>query len=197
MSIIDSLGLDMISLTTKRIGEIDIAVTFEEAYSDELTITEHPVENGANISDHAIKRPREVVIKCGWSNADYAALLGTSAARLLNGYPSNGDYVNSIYSQLISLQESREPMTVVTSRRMYNNMLIGSLTVVNDMKTTGALMCTATLREIIIVSTRATTLPPRENQADPSKTAEIENTGTKQVRQATPSPGGSVSIPGL
>jgi hypothetical protein len=38
-------------------------VTIEEQHSDELNITEHPVETGSPISDHAYMTPPEVTIK--------------------------------------------------------------------------------------------------------------------------------------
>ena len=62
-----------------------------------------------------------------------------------------------------------------------------------DQKTGNALVCTATCREVIIVQTKATTLPPRQDQASPEETAEVEDRGTVQAVPATPSPGGAVS----
>ncbi|MDW3684909.1 hypothetical protein RA280_24775 [Cupriavidus sp. CV2] len=180
----------MVLITSKKIGDIQVAVTIEETATDELTITEHPVELGAEVSDHAFKRPSELVMKCGWSNADYAALLGAFQA-LFSGELPTADYVNSVYSQLIALQATRTPFTVQSSRRVYQNMLLKGLTVVTDPKTSAALMVTATLREVIIVNTQATTLPPRENQADPQSTAETQNTGVKAAVPATPAPGGA------
>ena len=55
------------------IGAISVSVTLEEAYNDTLAVTEHPVEVNAAITDHSYRRPSEVVMRCGWSNADYAA----------------------------------------------------------------------------------------------------------------------------
>ncbi|QYY33430.1 hypothetical protein K2O51_22955 [Cupriavidus pinatubonensis] len=182
----------MITFVPKRLGSITIPVTFEEAYQDELQITEHPVEKGAEINDHAFKRQPEVVIKCGWSNADLKALAGTLQAIFVGGSLPTADYISTVYSQLLALQELREPFDVVTSLRQYDSMLFKSLGVVKDQKTGLALSVTATLKEIRIVQTQATTLPPRENQADPAATAETQNTGVKAATPATPAPGGSV-----
>lgn len=44
-------------------------ITVEERHTDELQITEHPVESGAMITDHTFKRPAEVVVRCAWSNS--------------------------------------------------------------------------------------------------------------------------------
>lgn len=183
--------LDMITLIPKKIGGITIQATIEEAYTDELQITEHPVEKGAEINDHSFKRQPEVVIKCGWSNADYAALLATAESVFSGGGLPTAEYVNTVYSQLLALQESRIPFDVVTSRRKYSSMMLKSLISVNDAKTSGALMVTATLKQVNIVDTRVTTLPPREDQANPEATAETQNAGVKAAVPATPAPGGA------
>lgn len=192
MSILDVF--DVMTIIPKTLGTIRIGVTVEEVYNDELQITEHPVELGAQITDHAFKRQPDVVLKCGWSNADYAALLGSSVVQFDNfGSTTQSGYIDAVYSKLLDLQQSRVPFDAVTSRRKYSNVLLQGLRVVHDAKTSGALMLTATLRQIRIVQTRATTLPPRDSQADPSRTAETQNTGSKQAIPATPSPGGAVT----
>lgn len=53
----------------RSIGGIVAQVTLEERHQDDLEITEHPVERGAAITDHAFKHPAEVIIKCAWSNS--------------------------------------------------------------------------------------------------------------------------------
>lgn len=184
--------LDIITLVPKTIGPVKIGCTFEEAHQDELQITEHPVEKGAQINDHAFKLQPEVTIQCGWSNADFAALIGTLESIFTGGGLPSADYISTVYSQLLALQETRQPFDVVTSMRMYRDMLFKSLRVVKDQKTGEALSVTATLKQIRIVQTQATTLPPKESQASPQATAETQNTGTKAATPATPAPGGSV-----
>ena len=71
-------------------------------------------------------------------------------------------------------------------------MLIAGLQVTTDNKTNDVLMVTATCRQIIIVQTKAITLPPASSQADPASTDSTSNTGVKQPAAANPSPGGSV-----
>nr|WP_254227663.1 hypothetical protein [Burkholderia gladioli] len=180
----------------KAIGGVAISATVEEVYSDNVVITEHPVEKGAPINDHAYVRPREVVMKCGWSNADYSALLGAASVSFDPtgaNTMATGTYVDAIYSKLLKLQADRQPIDVTTTRRKYQNMLIQGLTVATDKKTSSALMVTATLKQVIIVSTKATKLPPRANQANPAATAETQSAGAKSATPATPAPGGSVS----
>jgi hypothetical protein len=185
--------LDFLQISPKSaIGDVEIMASLEEIYTDALQTTDHPVEQGADITDHSFKRPSEVVIRCGWSNSSFTALSGAVEALFSGGGLSAADYVSGVYSQLLALQQSRVPFDVLTNKRQYTNMLIQSLAVETDNKTSNALMVTATCKQIIIVNTQATTLPPREQQAEPAKTAEVQKTGVKQTKTRTPSPGGAV-----
>ncbi len=64
---IGSLGLN--SKTPRRIGSITANITVDEKHTDEMVISDHPVEQGSTISDHAWRQPSLVVIRCGWSNS--------------------------------------------------------------------------------------------------------------------------------
>jgi hypothetical protein len=188
-----SLLTDFLSLWPKnKIGSIEIQASLEEVLTDALQVTEHPVEQGAAITDHAYKRPAEVVLRCGWSNSSLEALSGAATAFFTGGSLPKTDYVTSIYSQLLALQDSRVPFDIKSSRRVYQNMLITGLQVTTDNRTNDVLMVQATCRQILIVKTAATTLPPRDSQADPAKTGETENEGTKQATTGSPAPGGSM-----
>jgi hypothetical protein len=183
---------DLVLITPKgRLGTIEIDVTIEETYTDELQITEHPVQAGASITDHSFKKPSGVVIRCGWSNSSDAAEAG-STQRSFRGGLTKSDYVSGVYSQLLALQQSREPFLIITALRKYNNMLITALNVTRDKMTANILMVTATCREILIADTQSTALPPQENHANPQKTAPVVNCGVKQLLVANPAPGGSL-----
>lgn len=184
----------LISIDPKRsIGPITAMVTLEELGTDNLQITEHPVELGANINDHAFKQPAEVVIRCGWSNSSLGSLISgvrQAVASIFGDSAFGSDYVSGVYNQLLALQESRIPFDVSTGKRTYQNMLMRSLALTTDSRTEYALMCTVVCRQVIIVQTQATTLPPRDAQANPQGTGEVANMGTKQTAQAFPAPGG-------
>jgi hypothetical protein len=183
-----------ITIDPKRsIGSIVAHVTMEEVATDELQITEHPVELGANITDHAFKKPADLIVRCGWSNASLAGVLGGVkglVSALTGGDAFGSDYVSSVYNQLLALQESRIPFDVSTGKRLYTNMLMRSLGVTTDEKSEYTLMVTAVFKQVLIVQTQATTLPPRDDQAQPQSTAETSDAGVKQVAQSFPAPGG-------
>jgi hypothetical protein len=205
------------------IGGIDIQATLEETFDDTVNITDHPVEAGAEISDHAYYKPSNLTMRCGWSNSSAQNLVGAvtnlftggglsqfaglSGLSNLTGLPGLGgsssptvsgggmtvsDYVSGIYSQLLSLQQSLQPFTVLTSIRQFTNMMMTSLSLTRDHKTSQALMVTVTMRQVIIVNTQATTLPPTQNMANPQNTALQIVTGQQSLLPGIiPSPGGS------
>lgn len=194
MGILDSaLGLIEGFGSGVMINDIPVMAIVEEAYHDELQITEHPVETGAAITDHAYKKPAEIVLMCGWSNSNTKALFSSALALFTGGSISGVDYVGGVYAQLLALQEARTPFPVTTTRRQYDNMLIQSLDVTNDKTTSNALFVTARLRQIILVSTQETSLPDVSKQAYPSATAAPTDSGTVAAVPATPAPGGAVS----
>lgn len=188
--------LNFLTLTPKaKIGAIDIEASLEEVLTDQLQLTEHPVEKGAAITDHSFKRPAEVVITCGWSNSSIAGLLGSAKAIASSffegGSVSAASYIDGIYSQLLALQESRVPFDITTHRRQYTNMLITGIQVTTDQKTSSILMVQVTCRQIIIVSTQTTTMPPASQQANPASTAAVTNKGVNAPVSGSPSPGGA------
>lgn len=75
------LGLDAIIVKPNRrffnilnpdgsaLQDIKAQATVKEIHNDELEVTEHPVEVGAMISDHAFKRPVELILEIAWSNS--------------------------------------------------------------------------------------------------------------------------------
>ena len=112
------LNFDMITIIPKTLDTIRIGVTIEEVYNDELQITEHPVEKGAEVTDHAFKRQPDVTIKCGWSNADYSALFSGVVSEFDKfGTTTQAGYIDAVYSQLLKLQDERRPFDIVTCRR--------------------------------------------------------------------------------
>lgn len=184
--------LDFIELLPRTmIGDIAVDTAIEQEHFDRVETTEHPVQAGAAITDHAYKVPSEITLRCGWSNSSLNAALDIISTFISNGSLA-ADYIGGIYSRLLALMEAREVVSVTTIRRTYENMVLVALGVQTDQTTGHALMVEATLREIIIVETSSSTLPPQESQSIPESTAEVQNTGTTQIKAAIPASGGSL-----
>jgi hypothetical protein len=179
---IATLGLVLSDLVILRpfraIGPVIPDCTIEEHGSDRLVITEHPVEQGASISDHAYKLPAEVTLRYGFSNSTPQASFLPSvlnAPNIIGGGSEN--HVREIYEQLLKLQIDRVPFDILTGKRTYENMLIASLDQTTDSTSEHTLMVTIACKEVIIVSTQSTTVPAiAESQAGNTSPT---NTGTK------------------
>ena len=172
MSLTDTNYSESASFMPKRaIGSFTATVTIEESAIDELEVTQHPVQQGAEITDHAFKKPTEVTVTILQAENEDEPLA-------------------EIYARVLELQEKREPLDVVTGKRAYKNMLIRSLRQTTDAHTEHALSLTFTLQEIIITALEVVTVPARSKQKDPGKTDATKNAGKKQAvntKQATKS----------
>lgn len=186
------LGVQAILVKPKRtIGPFEAHVTLREVHTDTLEITDQPVEQGANISDHAFKRPSELEIECAWSNSPPArgffAGLGAAVTGTIAGVQSilsgNGlEQVRATYAKLLALQASRIPFDVYTGKRLYRNMLIKELRTYSDPQTENLLRVDVRLREVIIA--RVTTVSmsaPGDQMADPESTLPPADRGYKQL----------------
>lgn len=168
---ITSLVSIQASAPNRQMGGIVADCTIEEEGTDDLTITEHPVEQGASITDHAFKQPARLVLRVGWSNSSLSA-----------GFDPN--YVTDIYNKLLALQVSAKVFTVTTGKRQYDNMLMKSLRLRTDEETETALDVVVQFQQIIIVQTSSTSVPATGDQALPQQTAPTQNLGTQQLAPA-------------
>jgi hypothetical protein len=195
VSVINELAPSVVGLFPQGnlLGGIEVQLTVEEIYSDSVEVTQHPVESGADISDHAFKRPMELVLRSGWSNSSDLSLLNLpSQATFTGGSMVNADYISGVYSALLALQESRQPLVVVSGLRRYDAMVITDLEVRRDTTTANALMLVAYCKQIIYASAQATVMTPQANQANPASTAQTQSVGVLAPTVGKPAPGGSL-----
>lgn len=190
------LGVEAILVKPKRrIGSFEAHVTMREVHTDEIEITDQPVEQGARISDHAYKLPASLLVECAWSDSPprvglidglIGAVTGTvdGISSILNG--TSLEQVRDIYQKLLALQASREPFDVYTGKRVYTNMLIKSLVVETDRESENVLRVTAQLREVLIAQVQIVTIgAPAEDQEEPENTCPDVDKGQRQLIPAT------------
>ncbi|EFK2863880.1 hypothetical protein BF436_09145 [Escherichia coli] len=163
---------------SRKIGMIVPSVVISEKHTDMLEITEHPVEVGAAVADHAYKKPSEVVMEVGFAGGgallDFASNL--TATSMLGLSPQQ------TYQELLDLQESRIPFDVVTGKRLYSNMLIRALEVTTDKTTENVLSAVLTLREVIISRTQQITVADKNNMKEGASTSAVQNSGNKTTK---------------
>lgn len=175
---------------SRSIGSIVAQCTIEEDHLDEVVTSDHTVEQGAEISDHAYKKPSTFTIRAGWSNSGYQSLLSdaTSLISDLTTGSSNGfNYIDQQYKKLLALQASLQLFTVVTGKRIYKNVLMLSISALTNEKSEHALIATMRCKQLIITSTQFVTVPPAANMKTPQLNAATQNTGIQQPAPVSPS----------
>ncbi|MFV8874749.1 phage baseplate protein [Serratia fonticola] len=170
----------LFSQQRRRIGIIVPSVAISEKHMDATEVTEHPVEIGAPVSDHAYDRPAEVTMELGFAGGgslidgvDTTSIFDVSTGLSLGTSPAD------VYQQLLELKKKKEPFAVTTGKRQYQNMLIRAIEVLTDKTSENVLMVTLTLRELLITETEKVSTTPAEKMQYPQDTAGVSNTGLK------------------
>lgn len=187
----------MISFLLKSVTKIDaieVDATVSESHNGEVEVTEHPVEFGANITDHA--RPKAVMLTIEGivSNTPLNRTqqrrkvnLGfsfsfetTTIADQIVGQPGVAE---AAFAQLQAMRDNPQPITIATKYRTYESMVITSLVVPRNASTGDAVRFTATFKQVVIVKNRLTTgVIAKEPKAKPKVSR------GKKVPDKTPEP---------
>lgn len=146
---------------------------FSINHESNLTITEHPIQTGASISDHAYMEAQSVTFEIGMSDVmqdvsakSVTSFTGTSSSRSVNAY-----------QVLKKLQSDRIPIDVITRLGTYKNMLIETISAPDDNKTLYGLKATVVLKEIFVVSVTTVKISERPQKS------EATNEGDQKIQQ--------------
>lgn len=136
---------------------ITLDVSLSETHASKVEVTEHPVETGASIVDHARPKPDVLTIE-GLVSADP---LPTGEFASSQGDASDTQHGERLferpgqaYRDLLDLKNAGKLVDVSTALRQYENMLLTDLSVPRDPKTGQALRFSATFTEVRVVSNR-------------------------------------------
>lgn len=139
------MGSNATMIVSPTYGRMVFDAVFSTDHSASLTVTQHPVQSGASVADHSFMEPDEVSIEIGMT--DVAAIASGGASRSVNAY-----------TQLRSIMELREPITLVTRLKVYRNMLITSISAPEDYKTMHALRAAIYFQNINMVNVSTVTV---------------------------------------
>ncbi len=187
----------------------------DERHVDRLQITEHPIEVGSVVADHAFMLPAKLVVHCLWSNSPPAGKLDTLTGALLAAsqfgskklatavglaaaagptfsavqslLSGNGPAgAKEVYQKLLALQKSRTPFDVYTGKRAYKDMLIEELGVETSRTSENMLDIVVGLHEVLFASPVNLTIPLNiQSLANPEKNLPPTPGG---ARNLTPAP---------
>jgi len=129
-------------------------------HTSTLRMTEHPVQTGSSIVDHAFKLPDHLTLEIGMSDA---------MDRFVSSqFGDNTSKSVSAYQTLKGLQNDRTLLTIQTRLNKYSNMLVESIHAPDDYKTRDGLRCTVAFREIIMATVTTTLVSARPNASQTS-----------------------------
>lgn len=162
-------------LQSRKIGIVVPDVVVSEKHSDSIEITEHPVEIGAAVNDHAYKRASDVTMECGFAGGgSLLDLVDISGIGI-----GIGKSPKEVYQELLDTQARRELIDVVTGKRTYNNMLIRAIEVTTDRTSENVLSCVITLREVMITQTQQIAVADKASMTEGVSTAATQNRGNQ------------------
>ena len=175
--VVNSAGVPIAGALSTQTQNVSTTYVFDAVLSLEhdqrLVTTEHPIQTGADISSHAYLMPAHLVLYVGMS--DVMASYG----------PWSGNPSKSVaaYQQMIALQASRLPLTVVTRLRTYTNMVILSISPREDSRTITGLRMRVEFAQIFTASTAAVPNSARVNDTASTGLGTINATPVKTAVQ--------------
>ena len=111
-------------------------------HAQEMQLTAHPVQSGANIADHAFQKPARLSMDIGMSDA-----MDSFVAGQWSGAQSKS--VNC-YQTMLALEQARSLVIVNTRLNTYRNMVITAFHTRDDNKTKHGLRATITFEEVFM-----------------------------------------------
>lgn len=142
---------------------LDASITEQHRFANQ--ITEHPVEEGAAISDHARPLPDGLTMEFVITNTPIGARASRSVERWGVRFTSHTEQDAPIgapgpaadaLTKLLAIRNEGRLVTVYTTLRTYESMAIESLDVPRDRTTGEALRGTATFKRVRVVKNKLT-----------------------------------------
>lgn len=151
---------------------------FREDHDTELVATQHPVQDGAAICDHAYLKPSRVTLEIGMSDAMDSFVSGQ--------YSDNKSKSISAYQKFREIQKLCVPIQLTTRLFSYSNMLIATIRTTDDRSTRFALKAFITFQQIIpaVISTKTVSVPSSARPQDTDE-SNFSKKVTQDVPQAT------------
>lgn len=136
---------------------IEFDATTRETHTSATSPTEHPVEDGSVVSDHAIDQPDELELEGMITNTPVLALASQRSRSVLGG-PASAR-ANDANAELDRLMKTKTLVEAETVLRTYTSMLIVSKSVTRDKNTGQILAVVVRLRQFRTATVEATEAP--------------------------------------
>lgn len=153
--------------TKKEIQGIKLDAVLYELHNTSVRITRNPIENGVEITDHAVIEPKIVQIVAEISDtplgtAAFGQIIDNITGLFGSSTSENLTRSQAAYRALVQLQEQREPITIQTKLQNYQNMMITRLSTPQDKDSSRAATITIICEEVIITESQIVALTPEQ-----------------------------------
>lgn len=162
----DTVATALLLRTPTKIDTVVLDASVDEQHTAENDVTDHAVETGFAVSDHVRAKPDMLTIQGIVTNTPMSATARTRTIQALGitfqsatdadaivGQPG---YAEQAYAMLRAVRDTGKLITVVTSLRTYDSMVMMSLVVPRNKDTGDSLRFTAVLKQIRVVSNKLT-----------------------------------------
>lgn len=172
-SAIPFFGKTKVKISKSRLEFVELDVSLNETHSYDTVITDHPVEAGANISDHVRVSPVRLKISGVVSNTPLS----------LTQINLNPIRAEQALGTLLQWQEAAELLTVATTLSTYESFLLKSVSVQRDKEKANGVFVDLEFQMVSLAeSATATVEPTSSTKAVTSK----KSVGKKPTTTVTP-----------
>ena len=154
----------------RNVGGISADAVMEERHSDSMEITDHPVEVGSSVTDHAYRRPSTLTLTYVWATGSKQNATKDQA------------FLQTLYQRFLNLMIAATLLQVFTGKRTYKNMMIEDVGVITDKDHENILEMRLELRELLFANTQVVQITPSAQQLIPQRTGPTIDQGQKNLQ---------------
>ena len=169
----------MILLNTSD-GDIQLDATLREDTETNSTLTSHPIEFGAVISDHVFDNPKTYVVEGGVTDTPMGFVGDDPAGDSFSG--SNATRSQAAWELLQRIKAAGDVFDVQTGLELIEDVVLISLVNSREAATSKALFVRMTLQQVILTDTLETFLTS-EQLADAVKAQGQSNVERGQIQK--------------
>lgn len=187
------MALENLFIRTKNsIAGVNIDGIISEDHDRQWRTTDHPVELGANITDHTIIEPKKLTIvgeitDTPLGGAAFGAIIDT-VGRFGTSTENGGTRSQQGYQQLIAVANARDVISVQTKLQLYDSMIISSIRTLQDKDSSKIVRFQMDLKEIFVVETEVVDIPPEQLAAGKTRQQASSPAVKGKVEQQTVDP---------
>lgn len=159
-------GKNLNTLFGNQYGNIELDATLDETHEWAAEATSNPVEQGAPVTDHVIEQSDKLRIRGFVTDTPLTA--SASVQGVVNS-GAVGNRTQGVFELLNQLIKLKEPMSVYTKHKVYDDMVLTAVTIPRSAADGEAIEFTAEFVHVRKVATQMVDVPPGINLKDDAK----------------------------